>query len=58
MTAAKFREHRGGLPFLLPVLLVGGLLLSIAGCNTMEGAGRDVQAAGEAMTDTSEDVQD
>lgn len=58
MTAATYRESRAGLPFLLAVLLLGGLLLSIGGCNTMEGAGEDIQAAGETMTDTSEDVQD
>lgn len=37
-------------------LLFGGLALS--GCNTVSGAGQDIEAAGDAVTDTSEDVQD
>lgn len=58
MTAATYRESRAGLPFLLSVLLLGGVLLSIGGCNTMEGAGEDIEAAGETMSDTSEDVRE
>lgn len=29
-------------------------LLSIAGCNTVEGAGKDVEAAGEAVQDAAD----
>lgn len=30
----------------------------IAGCETTKGAGRDIQKAGDAITDAAEDVQD
>lgn len=36
------------------VLLAG--FLALAGCNTIEGAGEDVQDAGDAVSDTAEDV--
>lgn len=29
----------------------------LAACNTMSGAGRDVQAAGKAVTETAEDAK-
>ncbi|HEY8572933.1 entericidin A/B family lipoprotein [Phenylobacterium sp.] len=41
-------------------LIVLGAALSalwVAGCNTMAGLGRDVQAAGKAVTTTAEDVK-
>jgi entericidin B len=31
--------------------------MAVAACNTMSGAGRDVQAAGAAVTDTAEDAK-
>lgn len=34
-------------------MLLGGL--AIAGCNTIEGAGRDVQSAGKAVEGTAQD---
>ncbi|HET6468740.1 MAG TPA: entericidin A/B family lipoprotein [Geminicoccaceae bacterium] len=37
-------------------LLIGAAAV-LAGCNTMEGMGRDVSAAGDTLTDTAEDVQ-
>ena len=43
----------------LLALLVGlFMILALAGCNTISGAGEDVSAAGEAMSDTAEDVED
>ena len=30
---------------------------SLAACNTVEGAGRDVSAAGHAVTDTAQDAK-
>ena len=42
----------------LLVLLVAGLALALAGCNTISGAGQDVEAAGEAIEGTAEDTQD
>lgn len=40
----------------LCMVLLGGL--GLAACNTMKGAGQDVEAAGEQMSDTAEDAQD
>lgn len=31
--------------------------LATAACNTVAGAGQDVQAAGEAVTDTAQDAK-
>jgi predicted small secreted protein len=31
--------------------------LSVAACNTVEGAGRDVSSAGRAVTDTAQEVK-
>lgn len=38
---------------LYPVLV----LLALAACNTMEGAGKDVSAAGHAMTDQAQETK-
>jgi predicted small secreted protein len=40
---------------LLSVLALGSTLL--AGCNTVEGAGEDLQATGRAVTGTAEEVK-
>jgi predicted small secreted protein len=34
------------------------LALLLVGCNTMEGFGQDMSAAGKALSNWSEDVQD
>ncbi len=39
--------------FLLPLLA----LITVAACETVEGAGRDIESAGEAITDESVDAQ-
>lgn len=44
--------------WLLGLAMVGLLALSVSACNTAEGFGRDVQAAGGAVSDTAEDVED
>jgi predicted small secreted protein len=33
------------------------MALALSGCNTMKGMGEDVSAAGGAMSDTAEDVE-
>ena len=40
---------------LIMATLAAGLALSA--CNTVSGAGKDVQSAGEAVTDTAEDAK-
>jgi entericidin B len=37
-------------PLLMAMLIVGGFG-AIAGCNTVEGAGKDIQQGGKAITD-------
>lgn len=41
----------------LIILAVIAAGLTTAACNTVAGAGRDVEAAGEAVTDTAEDAK-
>jgi len=46
---------------LLRVLAAGAMAASvavIAGCNTIEGVGEDVEAAGDAVADTARDAND
>ncbi len=41
----------------LIVLAVAASALLTAACNTVSGVGRDLQAAGQAVTGTAEDVR-
>ena len=38
------------------VFLAAAAALAVAACNTVAGAGRDVQAAGEAVEETAQDI--
>jgi predicted small secreted protein len=42
---------------MLAVVLMLGLSGAITACNTMAGAGKDIQRGGEAVHDTANDVQ-
>ncbi|GGB32565.1 hypothetical protein GCM10011502_02000 [Oceanisphaera marina] len=42
---------------IMAVLMVVGLFGGLAGCNTVAGAGKDVQRGGEAVEDAARDVQ-
>jgi entericidin B len=42
---------------MLAVVLMLGLSGAITACNTMAGAGKDIQRGGEAVHDTAKDVQ-
>jgi predicted small secreted protein len=50
----------GGFRLSQLAVLGAALLLaaSLAGCNTMRGAGEDISAAGDTLSDTSEEVAD
>ena len=39
---------------LLPVGFLGMTLLALAACNTVEGAGKDIEQAGNAIQDAAE----
>ncbi|RYG13863.1 MAG: entericidin A/B family lipoprotein [Caulobacteraceae bacterium] len=41
----------------LIVLFVAAAALSAAACNTVEGAGQDVKAAGQAVSNTAQDAK-
>ena len=40
----------------LLLLLVAALTLGLAGCNTIAGAGQDIESAGDAIEDAAEDA--
>jgi entericidin B len=42
---------------LIPLILVG-FVISLTGCNTIGGAGKDVSSTGKAVTDAAKDVKD
>jgi len=39
-------------------LLVLGSMAFVTACNTVEGAGRDIEATGDAIADTADDAKD
>ena len=41
----------------IAMLCVAAAALTLAGCNTIAGVGRDVSAAGSAVTSTANDVR-
>lgn len=55
MHSEKLRSD--GTAWLLVALMLGGMLM-LSGCNTASGLGEDVEAAGDTLSDTAEDVQD
>ncbi len=42
---------------ILAVLMLLGILGTIAGCNTIEGLGKDIERGGEATQDAAKDVK-
>lgn len=38
-------------------LIAAGILAGLAGCNTIAGAGKDIERGGEVIRDTARDVQ-
>jgi predicted small secreted protein len=60
MSGTKVEETHGPLRMAwgLGAILALLLAMSVSACNTMEGAGEDISAAGGAMSDTAEDVED
>ena len=41
----------------LVLLMIAAASLTVAACNTVEGAGKDVKAAGQAVSDTAKDAK-
>jgi len=42
--------------FRLPYVFLFGIAV-LAGCNTVQGAGQDIESAGDAIEDTARDAQ-
>jgi predicted small secreted protein len=45
------------LSYFLPIVTAAGLAMLSAACNTVEGVGRDLQRAGDAIEDEAEDTR-
>ncbi|HLT02394.1 MAG TPA: entericidin A/B family lipoprotein [Geminicoccaceae bacterium] len=58
MTKVQMRADRSELRWLFGLTALLFMALVLGGCNTVEGMGEDVEAAGGAMSDTAEDVED
>ena len=43
---------------LFAMLLFSGSTLMLSACNTVEGAGEDIEAAGDSISDTANDAND
>ncbi len=41
----------------LMALLAAALMALLAGCNTIEGAGKDIESGGDKIQDTARDVK-
>lgn len=41
----------------LTLWLLAGLTLALSGCNTLAGAGKDIEQGGEAVQEAARDVQ-
>lgn len=51
--------HQSILETTMKRLLIAGVLAALlAGCNTIEGVGKDVEAAGRTVSDTARDVKE
>ena len=42
---------------IIVTLMMLGFVVMITGCNTVAGAGKDIERGGQAVQDTAEDVQ-
>lgn len=43
---------------LLAAIFLGGVFGTLAGCNTMEGAGKDIEQGGKAIKDEAREQKD
>jgi entericidin B len=54
----RFKMIRKIIATLMAALFLGGLFGTLPGCNTMQGAGRDIQQGGKAITDAASEQKD
>lgn len=43
---------------LTALFFLSAMILALPACNTVEGAGEDIQATGDAISDTADDAED
>lgn len=41
----------------IPTILALGFIVALAGCNTMRGAGQDIESGGEALSNQATETQ-
>ncbi len=51
-------QNRGGFTKLIAVAAVALGVLTLTGCNTTEGAGRDIESLGKGIEETAADAKD
>lgn len=51
------RGRHGAWMAVLSVVLLGGMLAALGGCNTVAGMGQDVSAAGQGVTKAADKVK-
>ena len=54
MSTTTDRASRRSITLVAALVLAAGALSTLAGCNTTEGFGKDVQSAGEGISNAAE----
>jgi predicted small secreted protein len=54
----RVKQMKKLLGVLLPVASAAGMTFFLSACNTVEGVGRDLERAGDAIQDEADDAQD
>ena len=57
-TTQRDRSTSKSLWIILGLTLLAGVGVTMSACNTVEGVGRDVEAAGDGIADTASDAKD
>ncbi|GEM_PF-163705 len=57
-TTQRDRSTSKPLWIILGLTLLAGVGVTMSACNTVEGVGRDVEAAGDGIADTASDAKD
>jgi predicted small secreted protein len=54
----RVKQMKKLLGVLLPLASAAGMTLVLSACNTVEGVGRDLERAGDAIQDEADDAQE
>lgn len=58
MKLEKNKSKPAALATIALLTLYAGSMIMLAACNTVEGAGKDIEAAGDSISDTASDAKD